>query len=270
MVRTKSTGVKKGKSTSDSGSVNVYGIDGKIKGKVKLPEVFNTPFRPDVIRRYVVSAQSQRRQRYGPAKNANMRHSVSTWGKGRGVARVQRLAQGRRGAESPNNVSGRRAHPPKVEHDHGKKLNRKERKFARYSALAACSDESIVRTRGHKFREKTTLPVVVDDDFEKMNGSGSIYDFLGAIGLQEDVVRAKEGIHVRAGRGKMRGRRLRKPRSLLIIANKCAPVLKGAVNLPGINTTTPENLNAEHLAPGGDPGRLVLITKSALGRIGGE
>ena len=270
MAEKKKTGRKKGKSTSGSRSVNVYSLDGKVKGKVELPVVFTTPFRPDLIRRSVVSAQANRRQIYGPSPEANMRHAVSTWGKGRGVARVQRLTQGRRAAESPNNVGGRRAHPPKLDHELGKKINRKEKRLARTSALAACANEEMVRKRGHRFKKGITLPVVVDDELENMNRSSHVLDFLGTIGLDDDIFRAKNGIHERAGRGKMRGRRLRRPRSLLVIASEGSPVLKGALNLPGINTTTPKNLNTENLAPGGDPGRLLLISKKALNELGGE
>jgi large subunit ribosomal protein L4e len=68
----------------------------------------------------------------------------------------------------------------------------------------------------------------------------------------------------------MRGRRFRKPRSILIVASGGSSVIVGARNLPGVNITSPEGLNTEHLAPGGDPGRLVVITKSALDKMGGE
>ncbi|MGA1822285.1 MAG: 50S ribosomal protein L4 [Thermoplasmatota archaeon] len=270
MVQSKKTMTKGGKSASDSRSVNIYGIDGKTKGKVELPAVFQTPYRPDVIRRSVVSAQANRRQRYGPRKNSGMRHAVSTWGKGRGVARVQRLKQGRRAAESPNNVGGRRAHPPKPEHSFDKKINIKERRLAKASALAATSNEEIVRSRGHMFKEGITLPVIVTEDFESLDKARDVRTFLERIGLDEDLKRAHDGIHVRAGRGKMRGRRYRKPRSLLIVATGGSSVITGARNLPGVNTTSPEGLNTEHLAPGGDPGRLVVITKNALDRMGGE
>ena len=64
-----------------------------------------------------------------------MRHSVSTWGKGRGVARVQRIAAGRKATESPNNVSGRRAHPPVPEKIWDMKVNQKERALARLRTL---------------------------------------------------------------------------------------------------------------------------------------
>lgn len=270
MAQAKKTNTKGGKPASSSKSVNVYGNDGKAKGKVELPVVFQTPYRPDVIRRSVVSAQANRRQRYGPRKNSGMRHAVSTWGKGRGVSRVQRLKGGRTGAESPNNVGGRRAHPPKPEHSFDKKINVKEKRLAKASALAATSEEDIVRSRGHRFKAGITLPVIVTEDFETLEKARDVQSFLEKIGLNEDIKRAHEGTHVRAGKGKMRGRRFRKPRSLLIVASNGSSVITGARNLPGVNTTSPEGLNTEQLAPGGDPGRLVVITRTALEKMGGE
>ena len=251
-------------------SVNVYGINGKVNGKVDLPEVFTTPFRPDLIRRAVVSAQANRRQRYGPSKSAGMRHATSTWGKGRGVARVQRLSQGRKGAESPNNVGGRRAHPPRPEHSFEKKINTKEKRIAKASALAAVSSEDMVRARGHRFKEGLTLPVVLDDKVESMARTQEILSVLRSVGVEDDIMRAHDGKHIRAGRGKMRGRRYRQPKSILLVATEGSAVLVGARNLPGVNTTSPKEINTELLAPGGDPGRLVLFTKKAFSTLGGE
>ena len=55
------------------------------------------------------------------------------------------------------------------------------------------------------------------------------------MGLSDDVVRAKDGIRIRCGRGKMRGRPYRMPRSLLIVVScSDAAVIKGARNLPGV------------------------------------
>jgi large subunit ribosomal protein L4e len=260
---------KKIETPQSAGKVNVYGLDGSVKGTADLPQVFSTPFRPDVIRRAVVSAQANRRQRYGPSKVAGMRHAVSTWGKGRGVSRVQRLKQGRTGAESPNNVGGRRAHPPKVEHDFGKKINDKERRLAISSALAATSRTEMVRSRGHRFNEGVTLPVVVEDGMENLERTKDVLSMLQSIGLGADIQRASDGLHVKAGRGKMRGRRYKRPRSILVIASSGSAIITGARNLPGVSATSPRGLNAEYLAPGGDPGRLVVISKKALEAIGG-
>ncbi|MGA1793347.1 MAG: 50S ribosomal protein L4 [Thermoplasmatota archaeon] len=270
MAATKTTKGKASKAGSEAGVVNVYGTDGKVKGKLELPSVFQTPFRPDLIRRAVVAAQANRRQRYGPSKVAGMRHSVSTWGKGRGVARVQRLAQGRTAAESPNNVGGRRAHPPRPEHSFEKKINNKERRIAIDSALAATSDIDKVRSRGHRFKEGVTLPVIVDDSMEKMERTRDVLSLLDHLGLSPDIQRASEGRHIRAGRGKMRGRRYRQPRSILFIATEGSPILTGARNLPGVNTISPSGINAELLAPGGDPGRLVIFSKKAFETLGGD
>ncbi|MBN1539816.1 MAG: 50S ribosomal protein L4 [Candidatus Thermoplasmatota archaeon] len=269
MAATRTTGGKAKKAVSRIGTVNVYGTDGKVKGKMELPGVFSTPFRPDLIRRAVVSAQANRRQRYGPSKVAGMRHSVSTWGKGRGVARVQRLTQGRTAAESPNNVGGRRAHPPRPEHSFRKKINDKERRFAVASALAATSSIEMVRSRGHKFREGLTLPVIVDDPMENMEKTKDVLSMLDSLGLSLDITRAYDGKHIRAGKGKMRGRRYRQPRSILFVATEGSPILTGARNLPGVNTIGPSGINAELLAPGGDPGRLLVFSKRAFEKIGG-
>jgi large subunit ribosomal protein L4e len=62
----------------------------------------------------------------------------------------------------------------------------------------------------------------------------------------------------------MRGRRFRRPRSiLLVVKNKDKPQ-RGFGNLAGVEITTPSGLSIEHLAPGGDPGRLTIITEGAL------
>lgn len=249
--------------------VNVYSITGKVESTTTLPQVFDETFRPHLIRRDVVAIQANRRQPYGPGKRAGMRHAVSTWGKGRGVARVQRFSQGRTAAESPNNVGGRRAHPPYPEHNLGKKINRKERLKARNSALAAVADPEIVITRGHKFNRKLTLPIIVTDHFEKIQKTKKVVDSLDGIGVYSDVVRSQDGRHIRAGRGKLRGRRYRTPTSVLIIVNDKQAIGKAARNLSGVDVITPGELNTEMLAPGGDPGRLTVISQSALKELGG-
>jgi large subunit ribosomal protein L4e len=259
------------KKTEEKGAtVNVYGTDGGVKGQVALPQVFSTPFRPDLIRKAVQVARANRRQRYGPSKVAGLRHSVSTWGKGRGVSRVQRIVDSKRGAESPNNVGGRAPHPPRPEHYFDQKMNKKEKLLAKASALAATSDPVKVKARGHKFGSSITLPVVVEDDIESLQKTKEILGMLRSLGLDTDVERAHDGTHIRAGRGKMRGRRYRTPKSILFVATEGSPVLIGARNLSGISTACPRTLNTELLAPGGDPGRLVVFSRKAFDALGGD
>ncbi|MEM2892103.1 MAG: 50S ribosomal protein L4 [Thermoplasmata archaeon] len=251
------------------GKLHVYDLKGEIAGETDLPPPFSAEFRPDIIRRAVTAIEANARQPFAPKPTAGMRHSVSTWGKGRGVARVQRLMGSSRAAQSPNNVGGRRAHPPKVEKELGKKINRKELLLGKLSALRATSEPGLVRARGHRFDEKLTLPVVVKDEFEDLKTTKEAIEALESIGVYEDVVRADNGKKVRAGRGKMRGRRYRVPRSLLVVLSKDCPAWRSVRNLPGVDVATPATLNASLLAPGGDPGRLMVVTEGALQTIGG-
>jgi large subunit ribosomal protein L4e len=259
---------KKGKPKKPT-KVNLYSTAGKSKKKIDLPKVFFVEIRTDLIRRAVVASQANRRQPYGPNPNAGMRHAVVTWGKGRGVARVQRLTSGRTAAESPNVVGGRRAHPPRPEHDWSLKINKKERKKARYSAVSATKDKKLVIQRGHKFDDSLTVPIVVDDSIEKIETAKEAMTTLKKLGVEDDLIRAKSGIHIRAGKGKMRGRRFKKPKSLLIVVKDKRKAQRGFGNLPGIDVTTPENLNIELLAPGGMPGRLTIFTEGALKQLEG-
>jgi large subunit ribosomal protein L4e len=148
------------------------------------------------------------------------------------------------------------------------KMNKKEKLLARNSALAATADKTTVSKRGHAFSETVTLPIIIDDEFEKIKKTKEIVDALEKIGVYSDVLRSANGTHVRAGRGKMRGRRYRTPKSLLIVSTK-PELQKSSGNLSGVNITEPQQLNIEDLAPGGIAGRLTLITKSALLKLGG-
>lgn len=73
---------------------------------------------------------------------------------------------------------------------------------------------------------------------------------------------------IRAGKGKMRGRRYVEPKSILfIVSSSKAPIVRALRNLPGSDYVTPTTLNILKLAPGGLPGRLSIITVKALEMI---
>lgn len=249
--------------------VNLYGIDGSSKEKVTLPKIFETPFRPDIIHKSFIILSSNKRQPYGPYKRAGAQHATASVGKGRGMSRVPRLTQGRQAALAPCVVGGRRAHPPTPERNWHEKINKKERKMACSSALAATANKEIVAKRGHKFDDNITLPLIVDDEFEKLTKTKDVISALKDLGVYDDILRARNGKHIRAGKGKHRGRKYKTPKSLLIITSNPSMV-KGSQNLTGIDIAHPKEVNIEHLAPGGESGRLTLITKSALTLLGGN
>jgi large subunit ribosomal protein L4e len=249
--------------------VNIYSVTGEVQDKIDLPTIFQTAYRPDIIRKSFNTVHSNQRQPYGASLMAGKSHSVESVGKGRGMSRVPRLHQGQAAALAPCVVGGRRAHPPKAAKNWKEKINRKERILARYSALAATSDREIVVKRGHIFDDKITLPIIVDDAFEELTKTKEVIAAFEKLGIYTDVQRSTDGKHIRAGRGKSRGRRYRTPKSILVVATK-NELKKSAQNLSGVDITTPKFLDIEDLAPGGDAGRLTIITKSALTELGGK
>ena len=248
---------------------NVYAVNGGVAGTVDVPAAFDAAYRPDLIKKAVLAAAANKRQPYGPAEGSGMRHAVSTRGKGTGSARNQRVHGLGKASESPNNVSGRRAHPPRPERIWDMKINQKERALARKSALAATGCADCVRARGHQFDDNVSFPVVVTDAAQDLTTTADVSAFLEKIGLGYDLDRAKDGRKIRAGRGTMRNRKYRTPVSVLIVvAEREVPIFKSAANLPGVQIEAVGNLSASILAPGGDAGRLVVYTESAFAKIG--
>lgn len=244
----------------------IWTTDGDEAGTTSLPTAFETPFRPDVIRKAVSVAQANRRQAYGASEMAGRWHATESWGPGRGASRIPRLTQGRRAAFAPGTRGGRRAHPPKADKDRAEKINKKERDLARRSALAATADPERVADRGHEF-SVDELPLIVEDTFVDIAQTSELSDVLDALGVGDDITRAKEGRSIRAGKGTMRGRKYRRPTSLLLVVHEKGPITRACANLPGITFATPEEVNVERLAPGGDAGRLTVFTESALAGI---
>ncbi|MCA1810523.1 MAG: 50S ribosomal protein L4 [Halobacteriales archaeon] len=245
--------------------ITIHGKDGKAAGTTDLPAVFATPLRTDLIRKAVKVARANRRQRYGASPVAGERPSVEWPGKGKGMARTPRKKQASDAAFVPNAFKGRRAHPPESRHFWTLRIPAQERRLAIASAIAATAASEVVRARGHQVDAKLALPVVVADDAVTTEKTSDLAEFLGALGLAADLTRAKDGVHVRAGMGKLRGRRYRTPKSLLLVtADGKAPAAK---NLAGVDVVAAKNLSAEHLAPGGDAGRLTVYTTGALAHL---
>ncbi len=245
-------------------TVPVYAKGGKKGGDVELPASFAGPVRTDLVRKAVKVSRANRRQPYGSSPVAGERHATASVGKGKGSSRVPRLTQGRVAALAPNNVGGRRAHAPQSRHLWTLKINTKERRLAIQSALAATANGELVSGRGHRTDGVQSFPVVVEDDFFAAKTKDTLGS-LEALGLSGDLARAKDGQHVRPGMGKLRGRRLKTPKSVLFVTiDGKAP---GVQNLVGCDVVAAKDISAEHLAPGGDVGRLTVFTKGALEHI---
>ncbi|MEF8907503.1 MAG: 50S ribosomal protein L4, partial [Haloarculaceae archaeon] len=71
-------------------NTTVHDLDGEQAGELELPGVFETPYRPDLIRRAVLAAQANRKQDYGTDEYAGLRTPAESFGSGRGQAHVPR------------------------------------------------------------------------------------------------------------------------------------------------------------------------------------
>ncbi len=146
--------------------VDLYGIDGQVKGQVELPdEVFN--IEPHEYAMYMAVRAYLNNRRQGTHK-VKTRAEVSGGGrkpwpqKGRGVARAGSI-------RSPLWVGGGKVHGPRPR-DYSMTLPRKLKRLARKSALSA------------RAREKNLI-VVEDFDFEKPK-TKQMVAVLHALGLE--------------------------------------------------------------------------------------
>jgi large subunit ribosomal protein L4e len=241
-------------------------IEGGVARDIDLPMMFKEEYRPDLIKKAVLALQSTRRQPHGTYPYAGICSSAVGWGSGRGASHVPRIKNGSRAAKVPQAKGGREAHPPVVAKVLVKQINQKEKQKAFRSAVAASIQEDLIRSRGHLFDGK--VPLVFEDRFGTLARTQDVILALTAAGVFKDVERAKESRKVRAGRGKMRGRRYKQRKSLLIVTADTP--LRSARNLAGVDAVTVDQLNVEHLAPGMQAGRLTVWTESALTRLEGK
>jgi len=252
--------------------VEVYDTEGQVVETISLPEVFQTAIRPDVIKKAVLVMQSHRFQPQGRDPMAGKRTTAESMGTGYGIARLPRVKgsrypKARQAAFAPSTVGGRRTHPPRSQKTIYKKINRKERRLAIKSAIAATAKKEQVSNRGHIIGDIPSLPLVVSDELQSLSKSSDVRDFFKNLGLWEDVTKVKSNRKIRAGKGKMRGRKYKQPIGPLIVVSEDKGVIKAARNHPGVEISPVNKLNVELLAPGTHPGRLTVWTKSAMLQI---
>ena len=254
--------------------VGIYSTAGQKLKDTKLPAVFSEPIRQDLINRASLSIRSEKFQPKGVYFRAGLETSADYVGRRRafrtmmniGRARLPKvkLPKGRMGEVRivPQARKGRAPHPPKPEHILIEKMNRKEMRKALRSAIAATAVKTLAEKRSHVLNGIKELPIIVDDSFEALKKTKEVRDALNKLGLEAELERASE-IKIRAGRGKSRGRRYKRKRSVLLVTGK-EGALKAAENITGVDVRAWNTLDADVLAPGGVPGRLTIYTESAL------
>jgi large subunit ribosomal protein L4e len=240
---------------------SVYSIEGKVLKQIDLPAVFDLPARDDLIKRAVLSEESKTYQPKGNYKRAGMETSAKYRGrkedygavKNKGIARLPRevLPEGQFGKVKriPSAVKGRRAHPPKPEKKIVELINNKEYKRALLSALAMAANRDIITSRV-KTEVGLSLPIVIEDSFEKIAKTKDVANVFAALKLDIFLARSKKF----------------KTKSPLVVV-KSGEVVRAARNLAGVDAVCVEDLKVRHLAPGTHAGRLTVFSEGAIAEI---
>jgi large subunit ribosomal protein L4e len=259
--------------------VAIFNLTKTETNRRKAPVQFTELIRPDLVKRAVFAIQSHKRQAYGAhpgagnrqvGKLSRRRNNYKT-SYGHGISRVPRKIMSHRGerfnwvgAVAPGTVGGRRAHAPKADKIWDEKINKKERRKAIRSALAATLVPQLVEERGHAVPKD--YPFFIENKFEDLEKTSEVINTLEKLGLKDDLERASVK-KIRAGKGKMRGRKYKKRKGPLLVVSKDCKLLKSAMNIPGIDVVIVNKVNAELLAPGTEIGRLTLFTEAAIEKI---
>jgi large subunit ribosomal protein L4e len=251
-------------------TAKIFNLEGKPIGKTKLPPVFETALRSDVIKRAVLAIQSNRLQPQGRDPMAGKRTTAESRGVNLGMSRISKTkGPAGRGALAPGTVGGRAAHPPTSCKKIVRRIPKKEKRFALMSAIAATASKEVVASRGHSIDDVPEIPLIVTDELEGLRKAKEVEQAIIHLGVFSDIYRVKESRKIRAGKGKHRGRKMKQAVGPLIVVAENNGIIEASGNIPGVEVVTVNDLNVEMLAPGTHPGRLTIWTNSAIEKLNG-
>ena len=251
-----------------------YTTTGTKDAEVELPIIFSTPYRKELIHKAFTNLTSHKFQKQGrkPMAGMDVVADSNDPPTGQGVSRVARMQGGGggrqgQGAEVASTRGGRQAHPPIVEKVIYKKLNKKENRLALCSAIAATASKDLVELRGHKIEGIESFPIVISDDIESVSKTSEIRKIMDSLKLSQDVERLNAR-KPRSGQSRLRGRTKKVGKSVLFVTADSSNLSKAIGALPGVEVKSVKELSVLDLAPGSDPIRLTVYSKSAIDEIG--
>jgi|TARA_B100001971_G_C18217652_1_gene554959 large subunit ribosomal protein L4e len=249
---------------------------GKENGAIELPKNFNVVIREDILSKVYEALKGSFAQPYGTKEGAGAGYSASgiikkrrhDWkaSYGKGISRVPRKVMSRHGssfnwigATVSNTRGGRRPHAPRSVKNPFKKINKKELLIAFNSALAGTVDKkSIEKKYGRTIESGVVFSggilVVKTKEFIKI-----MKNVFGTDGIK-NVLKNKS---IRAGIGKMRGRKYKSNAGLLFVIGN-----EEKMKRKGIDIVQVKELNIKDLCPNGEPGRITCYTETAIKEIG--
>lgn len=244
----------------------LYSVDGTQKGAIELPSIFHSHIRPDIVQKYFEASKFA--QPYSAFYRAGLRqaaagkisHKRHDWKGhyGRGIARIARKTMWRRGTQffwiAANVASvrgGRKAHPPRgfvVD----KKINKKETQIAMNSAFAATTSQSLIAKRYSTIAKTEEFPKVIESLPTK---SKALKETLHKM-FKDNFHLVFKNKEVRAGKGKLRGRKYKSNAGVLIITSE-----KENKKFKGLDVKTVKEVQVSDLYP---LGRLTVFTHGAI------
>ena len=247
-------------------------IDGTEVHTVALPPVFETPFRPDIIRKAYTNMLSHSFQKQGRYPMAGEMVSAESRNTGQGIARLARargegFARAGQAAEVAGVRHGRVPHPPESWKKIYKKINKKEKRVALCSAIAATARRDLIENRGHKVENISGFPIIVSDDIESIRKTKDLRKTLTALGLAEELVRADFSQKSRSGVARRRHRQARSAVSVLIVVGNDEIIGRLSRSIPGIDIKQVKKLSVLDLSPGSKPVRLTIFSENAIKQL---
>lgn len=259
--------------------IQVLSSDGKKKGEITT-EIFSGKVRQDIIQKVVEAEKSK--HPYAPfylagkqaSASGKTRHRRRKWksAAGRGIARIPRKIFWRRGtqfhwegATVSSARGGRRAHPPKILHIiKESKINKKEKQMAFLGALALTASIEDVKKKYKSLENKeikTKLPIIVEGEILNLKTKDILDSLKRILSDLKDVAVQKRA--VRAGKGKMRGRKYKKTSGLLFVTSS-----KEEKKIKGVEVKKAGELDVSDLASNG--ARLTLYTEESVKELGSK
>ncbi|KAB8360734.1 hypothetical protein FH972_024469 [Carpinus fangiana] len=260
-------------------TVTIISADGAASSQtLPLPAVFKAPIRTDIVQQVHTGMAKNKRQPYAVSEKAGHQTSAESWGTGRAVARIPRVSGGgthRAGQAAFGNMcrSGRMFAPTKVWRKWHVKINLGQKRFATTSALAASSVPALLFARGHSVSHVPEVPLVVSSDAFKgaaITKTSKAVALLRAVGAGPDLEKVANSRKLRAGKGKLRGRRYTQRRGPLVVYDPETDgkdLVKAFRNISGVETSSVYALNLLQLAPGGHLGRFIVWTSAAFAAL---
>merc|ERR1719500_2576517 len=150
-----------------------------------------------------------------------------------------------------------------------RKVGVAQKRYAMCSAIAATGVPALVMAKGHVIDGIPEVPLVVADSVQGFTRTKQAVEFLRRNKAWADVAKVYATRRMRAGKGKLRGRRHVQKLGPLVIYDQDQGVTKAFRNIPGVDVIQVDALNLLKLAPGGHVGRFCIWTESAFKKLDG-